>query len=73
MVSPLPPERVALSLTLFVLTYSLLFAVYLYFFRKLIKKGPPAIDQLTQQLIGVKAAGYAVALAKHPKPAQESH
>lgn len=72
-VSPLPAERVLFSLLLFVVTYSLLFGVYLYFMRKLIKKGPPAIDQLAQQLIGVKAAGYAVALAKHPKPAQESH
>lgn len=72
-VSPLPAERVLFSLLLFVITYSLLFGVYLYFMRKLIKKGPPAIDQLAQQLIGVKAAGYAVALAKHPKPIQESH
>ena len=70
-VSPLPPERVLLSLTLFVITYSLLFAVYLYFMRKLIKKGPPSLEQLQQQRIGVKAAGYAVALAKQLKPAQE--
>ena len=70
-VSPLPPQRVMLSLTLFVITYSLLFAVYLYFMRKLIKKGPPSLEQLQQQRIGVKAAGYAVALAKQLKPAQE--
>jgi cytochrome bd ubiquinol oxidase subunit I len=70
-VSPQPAERVLFSLTLFVLTYSLLFAVYLYFMRKLIRKGPPPLSQLQQQLIGVKASGYAVALAKHITPAQE--
>lgn len=63
-VSPLPPERVAFSLLMFVVTYSLLFTVYLYFFRKLIKKGPPAMDSLQQHLIGVKASGYALALTK---------
>jgi len=74
-VSPLPPERVAFSLLLFVLTYSLLFAVYLYFFRKLIKKGPPPRDSLQQHLIGVKASGYALALTKslhHSTPAQKA-
>lgn len=72
-VSRLPAERVLFSLTLFVITYSLLFAVYLYFMRKLIKKGPPPLDKLAQQLIGVKASGYAVALAKqlHADAAQE--
>ncbi len=69
-VSPLPPERVALSLTLFVLTYSLLFAVYLYFFRKLIKKGPPPLESLQQHLIGVEASGYALALTKTLHPAE---
>lgn len=63
-VSPLPASRVAFSLTMFVITYSLLFAVYLYFFRKLIKKGPPQTDSLQQHLIGVKASGYALALTK---------
>ncbi len=72
-VSPLPAERVLFSLTLFVLTYSVLFGVYLYFMRKLIHKGPPSVAQLQQQLIGVKASGYAVALAKQLKPAQEQH
>ncbi|MBZ9612440.1 cytochrome ubiquinol oxidase subunit I [Rheinheimera maricola] len=72
-VSPLPPERVLFSLTLFVITYSLLFGVYLYFMRKLIKKGPPALEQLQQQLIGVKASGYAVALVKQLTPAQEKN
>ena len=70
-VSPLPAERVLFSLTLFVITYSVLFGVYLYFMRKLIRKGPPPIAQLQQQLIGVKASGYAVALAKQLNPAQE--
>jgi cytochrome d ubiquinol oxidase subunit I len=64
-VSPIPAERVALSLTLFVLTYSLLFGVYLYFFRKLIKKGPPELADLQQLKVGVKASGYAVAFTKN--------
>lgn len=72
-ITPLPAERVLFSLSLFVLTYSLLFAVYLYFMRKLIRKGPPPLETLQQQLIGVKASGYAVALAKHLTPAQEQH
>jgi cytochrome d ubiquinol oxidase subunit I len=63
-VSPLPAERVALSLSLFVLTYSVLFAVYLYFMRKLIKKGPPDLSSLAQHKIGVSASGYAVAFTK---------
>ena len=71
-VTPLPPERVLFSLSLFIITYSLLFAVYLYFMRKLIRKGPPPLSQLNQQLIGVKAAGYAAALAKQLPPNQEA-
>ncbi|HAT43048.1 MAG TPA: cytochrome ubiquinol oxidase subunit I [Rheinheimera sp.] len=63
-VSPLPAERVALSLSLFVVTYSLLFGVWIYFFRKLIKKGPPSLESLQQHLIGVEASGYALALTK---------
>ncbi len=63
-VSPIPAERVALSLTLFVITYSLLFGVYLYFMRKLIKKGPPDLATLAQHKIGVAASGYAVAFTK---------
>lgn len=63
-VSPLPPERVLFSLSLFIATYGLLFMVYLYFMRKLIKKGPPSLESLSQQLIGVKASGYAVAWTK---------
>ncbi len=63
-VSPLPAERVALSLSLFVITYSLLFGVWLYFFHKLIKKGPPALATLQHHLIGVEASGYAAATMK---------
>ncbi len=72
-VSPLPAERVLFSLTLFVLTYSVLFAVYLYFMRKLIVKGPPPLAQLQQHLIGVKAAGYAAALTQQLNSKQEQH
>lgn len=72
-VSPLPAERVFFSLSLFVITYSVLFGVYLYFMRKLIRKGPPPLTHLKQQLIGVKASGYAVALAKKLNPVQEQH
>jgi cytochrome d ubiquinol oxidase subunit I len=72
-VSPLPAERVMLSLSLFVLTYSLLFGVYLYFFRKLIKKGPPALDELQQLHIGVKASGYAVSFNKALAEPGQSH
>jgi len=75
-VSPLPPERVMLSLSLFVITYSLLFGVYLYFFRKLIKKGPPSLEELQQLQIGVKASGYAVSFTKAlaaETPAVSSH
>lgn len=71
-VSALPAERVLFSLSMFIITYSLLFAVYLYFMRKLIKKGPPPLSHLQQQLIGVKASGYAVALAKQLHPEQET-
>ncbi|WP_337879525.1 cytochrome ubiquinol oxidase subunit I [Rheinheimera sp.] len=63
-VSPLPAERVLFSLTLFVLAYSLLFGVYLYFMRKLIKKGPAPLELLQQQRIGVKASGYALSFTK---------
>ncbi len=63
-VSPLPAERVALSLSLFLLTYTVLFGVYLYFMRKLIKKGPPDLASLAQHKIGVTASGYALAFTK---------
>ncbi|MDP5292500.1 cytochrome ubiquinol oxidase subunit I [Oceanimonas sp. CHS3-5] len=63
-VSPLPAERVLFSLTLFVLTYSLLFFVYLYFMAKLVRKGPPDMARLEQHMIGVKAPGFALAWVK---------
>ncbi|MBR7890076.1 cytochrome ubiquinol oxidase subunit I [Marinomonas sp. A79] len=63
-VSPLPPERVLFTLIMFVIIYSLLLGVYLYFMRKLIKKGPPSMEALEQQLIGMKAPGYALAWVK---------
>ena len=64
-VSPLPPERVLFSLTLFVIIYSLLFAVYLYFMRKLIRKGPPSLESLEHKVIGMKTPGYALAWVKN--------
>ncbi|MEL0625203.1 cytochrome ubiquinol oxidase subunit I, partial [Marinomonas arenicola] len=45
-VSPLPAERVLFSLTMFVVIYFLLSLVYLYFMRKLIRKGPPKMATL---------------------------
>ncbi|OIN12248.1 cytochrome ubiquinol oxidase subunit I [Oceanisphaera psychrotolerans] len=63
-VTPLPAERVLFSLTLFVLTYSLLFCVYLYFMAKLVRKGPPDMVHLEQHMIGVNAPGYALAWVK---------
>jgi len=63
--SLLPPERVLFSLIMFVIIYSLLLGVYLYFMGKLIRKGPPKMEQLEQQLIGMKAPGYALAWVKN--------
>lgn len=63
-VSPLPPERILFSLTLFVLTYSLLLCVYLYFMAKLIRKGPPDMARLEQHMIGVNAPGFALEWVK---------
>ena len=63
-VSPLPAERVLFTLIVFVVIYTLLLGVYLYFMRKLIKKGPPSMAALEQQLIGMKAPGYALAWVK---------
>ncbi|SFF37148.1 cytochrome bd-I ubiquinol oxidase subunit 1 apoprotein [Fontimonas thermophila] len=39
-ISPIPATNVAFSLTLFVLVYGFLFAVYLYFVLALVRKGP---------------------------------
>jgi cytochrome d ubiquinol oxidase subunit I len=47
-ISPLPAEYVAFTLTLFVIVYSTLFFTYLYFFRKLVFKGPPNVESLFQ-------------------------
>lgn len=69
--SLLPPERVLFSLIMFVVIYSLLFGVYLYFMRKLIRKGPPKMAQLEEQLIGMKAPGYALAWVKTLKHKEE--
>ncbi|MCO4786994.1 MAG: cytochrome ubiquinol oxidase subunit I [Marinomonas atlantica] len=66
-VSPLPAERVLFTLIGFVVIYTLLLGVYLYFMRKLIKKGPPSMAHLEQQLIGMKAPGYALAWVKNLK------
>jgi cytochrome d ubiquinol oxidase subunit I len=35
--------------------------------RKLIKKGPPSMANLEQQLVGMKAPGYALAWVKNLK------
>jgi len=64
-VSQLPANRVALSLALFIVVYSLLFGVYCYFMRKLIRKGPPDLAALMQHRIGEKAAGYAASFTRH--------
>jgi len=45
-VSPLPAQSVAFSLALFVTVYSILFMTYLYFMRKLVRKGPATIESL---------------------------
>lgn len=66
-VSPLPAERVLFSLVFFVLIYSLLLGVYLYFMRKTILKGPPDMTKLESYLIGMKAPGYALAWVKQLK------
>lgn len=65
--SLLPAEKVLFSLIMFVVIYTLLLGVYLYFMRKLIKKGPPKMADLERQLIGMKAPGYALAWVKNLK------
>ncbi|MED5526876.1 MAG: cytochrome ubiquinol oxidase subunit I [Pseudomonadota bacterium] len=59
-VSNLPAERVALTLALFVVTYLVLLAAFLHFYRKLIRKGPPDMAKLESQLVGMQAPGYAL-------------
>ncbi|ANG64104.1 cytochrome D ubiquinol oxidase subunit I [Marinobacterium aestuarii] len=72
-VSPLPAERVLFSLSLFVITYTLLLGVYLYFMRKLIRKGPPDFASLPEQLIGTHAPGYALAWVKQLDAHEKVH
>ncbi len=72
-VSPLPAERVLFSLSLFLVTYSLMLGVYLYFMRKLIRKGPPEFAALPQQVIGIHAPGYALAWVKNLDTAEKAH
>ncbi len=72
-VSPLPAERVLFSLSLFVITYSLLLGVYLYFMRKLIRKGPPDFAALPEQVIGTHAPGYALAWVKQLDAHEKVH
>ncbi|WP_341502205.1 cytochrome ubiquinol oxidase subunit I [Gallaecimonas sp. GXIMD4217] len=69
--SQVPPERVALSLALFLLVYGVLFLAYLHFFRKLIRKGPPRMDKLEKHLVGMQAPGYALAWVRQLK--EEGH
>jgi len=47
-ISPLPAAQVAFTLALFVIVYCTLFLTYLYFFRKLVFKGPPSIESLME-------------------------
>lgn len=53
-VSPIPAASVAVSLALFVLVYGLLFAAYLYFVLKLVRKGPAIPDQHLQAIRGAR-------------------
>lgn len=63
-VSPLPAERVLFSLTLFVLTYSTLLLVYLYFMARLVRKGPPSLAQLEQNMVDINAPSFALEWVK---------
>lgn len=63
--SPLPAEKILVTLSLFVVVYSSLFVVYLYFMRKLIRKGPPSIDRLREHRHWQDEPGYAKALVDH--------
>ncbi|MES0873395.1 cytochrome ubiquinol oxidase subunit I [Sinimarinibacterium thermocellulolyticum] len=53
-VSPIPAASVAISLTLFVLVYGLLFAAYLYFVLKLVRKGPALPDKHLEAIRGAR-------------------
>ncbi|WP_319782276.1 cytochrome ubiquinol oxidase subunit I [Oceanisphaera sp. IT1-181] len=63
-VTPLPAERVLFSLTLFVVTYSTLLLVYLYFMAKLVRKGPPDLARLEQHMLDVNAPSFALEWVK---------
>ena len=63
-VTPLPAERVLFSLTMFVVTYSTLLLVYLYFMAKLVRKGPPSFAQLEQNMVDVNAPSFALEWVK---------
>lgn len=63
-VTPLPAERVLFSLTLFVLTYSTLLLVYLYFMAKLVRKGPADLARLEEDMVGVNAPSFALEWVK---------
>ncbi|MBU3824828.1 MAG: cytochrome ubiquinol oxidase subunit I [Candidatus Oceanisphaera merdipullorum] len=63
-VTPLPAERVLFSLTLFVVTYSTLLLVYLYFMAKLVRKGPSNLARLEQQMVDVNAPSFALEWVK---------
>ncbi len=70
--SPLPAEKIVISLSLFVVVYSGLFVVYLYFMRKLIRKGPPSIESLKEHRHWHDEPGYAKALVNHvTQPSEE--
>jgi len=52
-VSPIDAYSVAVSLTLFVVVYSILFVAYLYYLTKLIRKGPrydPPVEYVVEQV-----------------------
>ncbi|HEY0975815.1 MAG TPA: cytochrome ubiquinol oxidase subunit I [Solimonas sp.] len=53
-ISPVPASVVATSLTLFVLVYGLLFAVYLYFVLALVRKGPALPDKHPEAIRGAR-------------------
>ncbi|MFC4253492.1 cytochrome ubiquinol oxidase subunit I [Sinimarinibacterium flocculans] len=53
-VSPIPAASVAVSLALFVLVYGLLFAAYLYFVFKLVRKGPALPETHLEAMRGAR-------------------
>lgn len=57
--SPLPAEKVLWSLSMFVILYTTLFFVYLYFMRKLLRHGAPSLESIEQQMQIGDLPGYA--------------